>query len=111
MRRFVYLGFALGSTVVLAGAFATSCYRVPTPVCGFRCGAEGECPTDYTCSSFEDRCHLNGSDPAVRCDTIDDEPDDAPPDAPRDVASADAADDAPFDGADDAATDAVVDAP
>jgi hypothetical protein len=109
MKRVVHLGLALGSTALLAAGVVASCYRVPTPTCGFRCGPNGECPADYTCSMFEDRCHLNGTDPAIRCDTIDDEPTDAPADVPIDLPIADAAQDAPQDAGADAPSDAPVD--
>lgn len=75
MRRFVYLGIALGLAIGIGGlASLPACYNVPRPVCGFRCGPGEACPEDYTCSSFEERCHLNGSDPILRCDGTD-EPD------------------------------------
>lgn len=93
VRYVLHLGAPLGMMVALGIGFA-SCYRVPTPVCGFRCGPSGECPTHYSCSSFEDRCHLNGSDPNFHCDTIDDEPADAPVDQPIDAVILDAPGDA-----------------
>src|SRR5215210_6741947 len=108
MKRYVYLGAALGMMVALAGAVMVACYRVPTPVCGFRCGPSGECPTDYACASFEDRCHLNGSDPNIHCDTIDDTPEDAPIDEPIDAVIFDTPGDASgdaLDGGTDAPTD------
>jgi hypothetical protein len=114
MKRFVYLGLALGSTALLVVGFASlaSCYRVPTPTCGFRCGPAGECPTDYTCSSLENRCHKNGTDPSILCDIGDDMPIDAPDapiDMPIDVPILDGSNDAPLDAPNDALLDAPVD--
>jgi hypothetical protein len=92
MRRFVYLGIALGLTLGSAGLAMPACYHVPEPPCGFRCGPAGECPADYTCSSLEPRCHLDGTDPALRCDGTDgpdaaiDSPSDSPIDAAIDTA-------------------------
>jgi hypothetical protein len=103
MRRLVYLGLALIS----------ACYDVPKPPCGFRCGPAGECPADYTCAAFEDRCHRVGADPALRCESGSDDTEDAAIDAPVDAAidaPVDAAIDAPIDGAVDAPSDAT-DAP
>ena len=98
--------------VTMAVALAMACYRVPTPTCGFRCGPDGECPTDYTCSSLEDRCHRNGTDPTFRCDTDEPQDDrairrffDAPVDSPNDAGS-----DAPNDAPNDAGVDAMPDA-
>jgi hypothetical protein len=114
MRRYVYLALALGLALLFAGGLGLSaCYDVPQPACGFRCGPAGECPTDYTCNSADDRCHLNGS-PAMVCGVPDggvDAPDiDAPPDAAIDAAI-DAELDAPPDAAIDAPPDAAIDAP
>ena len=112
MRRYVCLGVALGFVLTfIGGIFALpACYDLPRPVCGFRCGALGECPEDYTCGD-DSRCHLNGSAPMV-CGTPD-APDldaavdviDGPPDTPDDAI------DAPPDAEIDAAIDAAVDAP
>jgi hypothetical protein len=125
MRRYVCLGVALA---FVGGLFTLpACYDLPRPVCGFRCGALGECPEDYTCGD-DSRCHLNGSAPMVcgtpdapdldaAVDVIDGPPDDAidaPPDAEIDAAidaAVDAAIDAPADAALDAAIDAPDDAP
>lgn len=116
----MFLGLALGLASALLGGLLTlpGCYDLPTPACGFRCGPAGECPADYTCNSFDGRCHLNGSDPNLVCATP--EPDAGPPDTepPVDVMDAsdatdanDASDasDAPLD-ADDGGVDAPLDA-
>jgi hypothetical protein len=42
-------------------ALLVGCYDVPTPVCGFSCVQESECPDGYTCNSSDRFCHLNGS--------------------------------------------------
>jgi hypothetical protein len=113
MRRYVYLGVALGLVLALAGVLFVACYEVPQPACGFRCGALGECPADYACQS-DGRCHLNGSAPMV-CGVIDASDIDAAPDAPDAgetfFDSPDAPDDAAIDAPIDAAIDAAIDAP
>lgn len=108
MRRFVYLGLALGMTVAFGGGVAVlpACYNVPRPSCGFHCGPGGACPADYTCSSLETRCHLNGTDPSMLCDSVDGS--DSPIDSPIDTAI-DAAIDAPIDTAIDSSIDAPID--
>ena len=55
-----------------------ACYSPPQPECGFVCGANGECPEDYTCAS-DGICHLNGSSPSTICRP------DAMVDAPRPI--------------------------
>jgi len=114
MRRVVYLGITLGLTIAMFCGLTSlpACYDVPQPACGFRCGPAGECPADYTCSTLEPRCHLAGTDPAMRCDTVDDGGDaaiDSPVDAVDAAVDADAPDDAPNDA--DAPTDGPDDAP
>ena len=94
MRWLACLGVVLG----------LSCYDVPKPPCGFRCGPAGECPADYTCAVFEDRCHRVGTDPSLQCESSSDDTADAPVDTPIDAAP-DAAPDAAIDAATDAPTD------
>jgi hypothetical protein len=108
MRRLVYLGVALGLAIGAGSLALQACYDVPKPPCGFRCGPAGECPEDYTCATFEDRCHRNGSDPALQCESGGDDAD-AAVDAEIDAAI-DSAVDAEIDAAPDAAVDAAVDA-
>ncbi len=79
MIRIAYVGVAMAAAVALFG-----CYTVPQPACGFFCGSAGQCPDDYTCSTADNRCHLNGSAPQL-CGTHDAGPIDTP-DAPGDVA-------------------------
>ncbi|MEO6772611.1 MAG: Ig-like domain-containing protein [Kofleriaceae bacterium] len=60
------------------GGFEASCYAPPTPSCGFQCNAANrfQCPADYTCSTADGVCKLNGAPASTRC------PNDAPPDVP-----------------------------
>jgi hypothetical protein len=109
-RRHAYLGLALGVLIALGGGGLTAlpgCYDIPQPACGFVCGAAGECPADYTCSSSDGRCHLDGSAPMV-CATPDAGIDAAEPDGPD--APLDALPDAPPDAPIDAARDGALDA-
>ena len=93
MRRYVFLGIALGlAAFVLGGVLSISgCYDVPTPACGFRCGPAGECPEDYTCNAQVGRCILNGATaicggvPDAGVDAEEDAPPDVPLDVPPDV--------------------------
>lgn len=80
MGRIAYVGVAVATSLAMAG-----CYSVPQPDCGFFCGAAGQCPDDYTCSTTDNRCHLNGSDPRM-CGSHDAGPLDTL-DAPGDVPS------------------------
>lgn len=57
----------------MAIAVSASCYDVPKPDCGFRCGAAG-CPEGYTCGS-DDRCRRTDAPPDLVCAT----PDSGPP--------------------------------
>lgn len=72
-RRLVYLGITVGLAIAsVAGiSLLPACYTVPQPTCGFQCGPAGACPANYTCSALDSRCHLDGSDPANVCLTID----------------------------------------
>ncbi len=97
--RLVPFGIALLGGLIGAGLIATSCYDLPEPDCGFRCGSNGACPTDYTCAA-DHYCHRVGTPDTLVCGTPDAAVD-APPDAPTDTAT-----DAPADAAADAATDA-----
>lgn len=115
MRRYVFLGIALGlAALVLGGVLSISaCYDVPTPACGFRCGPAGECPDDYTCNMQIGRCILNGSTPIcggvpdAGVDADEDAPPDVPLDAPPDAEDAgDAGDGGDAGDAGDAGTDA-----
>lgn len=85
------LGFGLALALLGSGP---ACYDLPKPECGFRCGPNGACPEDYTCSSSDGRCHLNGSPPTLVCSSP----------------AADAGIDAAADAAVDAAIDAAIDA-
>ena len=78
MGRIAYVGVAVAASLAMVG-----CYSVPQPVCGFFCGSGGECPDDYTCSTADNRCHLDGA-PAQMCSTHDAGPIDSP-DAPGDI--------------------------
>jgi hypothetical protein len=64
--------------VCVFGSINVSCYSPPTPNCGFQCNAANsfQCPADYTCSTADGVCKLNGAPAATRC------PSDAPPDVP-----------------------------
>ncbi len=79
MGRIAYVGVAVAACLAMVG-----CYTVPKPDCGFFCGSGGACPEDYTCSTADNRCHLDGSGPQM-CATHDAGPIDAL-DAPGDVA-------------------------
>lgn len=57
------------STVALVLALA-SCYDVPKPACGFRCGGDGSCPASYACAD-DGYCHANGSSPSLTCPLVD----------------------------------------
>lgn len=35
-----------------------ACFSKPKARCGFLCGPGGECPTDYSCVTADNRCHL-----------------------------------------------------
>ena len=101
--RVVPLGVALLSLVLgagLVGAIIASCYNLPEPQCGFICGPNGACPSDYTCAA-DHHCHKNGAPDSLVCGTPDaavDGPPDAPLDAPMiDAPNTDAAVDAPID--------------
>jgi hypothetical protein len=69
-RRRHRLALALAFTMA-AGALPwlalPACYDVPQPDCGFRCGPDGACPEDYTCSTTDGRCHLNGTPASLVC--------------------------------------------
>jgi hypothetical protein len=54
---------------VVIGLGLTGCYDVPKPACGFQCGANLECPDDYTCT--RGRCILDGSPLDISCPGID----------------------------------------
>jgi hypothetical protein len=47
-----------------------SCYDVPKPACGFRCAADGACPTSYACAA-DGYCHAAGSSPSLTCPLVD----------------------------------------
>ena len=47
--------------LVALSALAAACYSEPRPACGFVCGEGGDCPGGYTCSSADNRCHLDGT--------------------------------------------------
>ena len=98
------LGIAIALLVVLSGAIVAACYDVPTPDCGFLCGASGACPDDYTCAA-DHHCHRVGAPADLVCST----PDAAIP-ADAIDAAVDAASDRPHDGMVDAMVDAPVDA-
>jgi hypothetical protein len=87
-RRRYRLALALGASGVmgaLLGLALPSCYDIPKPECGFRCGPSGACPEDYTCAP-DGRCHLNGSPASLVCGTPTDGPlVDAPVDAAVDT--------------------------
>jgi hypothetical protein len=58
----------------MAGLLAlVGCYEPPKPDCGFRCGPNLACPSDYTCAS-DNRCHLDGSPTNLNCVTPDSGP-------------------------------------
>jgi hypothetical protein len=105
----VSLGVAAALLVALGGAIVVACYEVPTPDCGFLCGAGGACPDNYTCAN-DHRCRRIGAPAGLVCPGLDaDVPDaavDARPDAPDDAAP-----DAPPDAPDDAPADTPSDAP
>ena len=42
------------------------CYSPPRPDCGFLCGAQGACPTDYHCAA-DGICHLDGTPANLNC--------------------------------------------
>jgi hypothetical protein len=85
-RRRLRLALALAGSALVALAFP-SCYDIPRPECGFRCGPSGACPEDYTCNESDGRCHLDGSSPQLVCGTVDaaDAAIDGSPDAPIDA--------------------------
>jgi hypothetical protein len=60
------VAFCLGVVTALA-ALGHGCYDVPSPDCGFACGAGGACPDGYHCASNERRCHRNGSPDTLTC--------------------------------------------
>ena len=62
------LSLALGALLTWA---LPACYDVPKPQCGFRCGPDGACPEDYTCSPTDGRCHLDGAPASLVCATED----------------------------------------
>jgi len=43
---------------LLALAFLSSCFSLPTPDCVFVCGADGHCPPSYVCVPDDNMCHL-----------------------------------------------------
>jgi Bacterial Ig-like domain len=47
-----------------------SCYDVPKPACGFRCGSDGTCPSSYACAT-DGYCHAEGSGPSLTCPLVD----------------------------------------
>jgi|GEM_PF-2710025 len=51
MMRAAMLSLWLGGLVLAAG-----CYETPMPACTFACGASGECPSGYSCSSVDNIC-------------------------------------------------------
>jgi len=60
-------GAARAATVVLftlITLLGTSCFDNPKPDCGFGCGPNDECPSDYVCNS-EKRCQLESAPDAV----------------------------------------------
>lgn len=69
-RRYVHPGIALGIVAALGAGVVAACYDLPEPDCGFRCGPDRECPEEYTCSDDDNRCHRQGSDPALVCAEI-----------------------------------------
>ena len=75
---------ALALSALLSCALP-ACYDVPQPQCGFRCGPDGACPEDYTCSPADGRCHLDGSPASLVCAASDAGVDDAAPDATPDA--------------------------
>lgn len=57
----------LARSIAVGALVLAGCYDVPTPVCGFACTQESECPVGYTCMRTDDgRCHLNGYE-SVTC--------------------------------------------
>lgn len=42
----------------------SACFDNPKPECGFGCGPNDECPSDYVCNS-EKRCQLESAPEAV----------------------------------------------
>jgi hypothetical protein len=52
---------------IVASIVASGCYNEPRPACGFVCGEAASCPTGYTCSAADNRCHLDGT--SVQCDS------------------------------------------
>lgn len=70
-----------GRILAICLALITGCYSPAKPDCGFICGANGECPDDYTCAA-DGICHRNGSPANLIC-MVDARPDSPPPiDAP-----------------------------
>jgi len=84
--------------LALAGALI-ACYDVPTPDCGFGCGALDACPDGYVCAG-DRRCHRIGAPHTAVCNSSDAAPVDSP--RPKDAPTAGA--DAPHDAASDAST-------
>jgi hypothetical protein len=82
----------VGGIAAVAARVLVGCYTLPEPACGFECGSDGACPTEYSCAA-DNRCHLNGSPTDLVC-VIPDAAIDAAPDAPIDAAR-DATPDAP----------------
>jgi len=61
----------LGAVTVCLGltaafAFGISCYEIPSPDCGFVCGAGGLCPDNYTCAT-DNICHRDGTPAGTSC--------------------------------------------
>lgn len=52
MLRAAMLSLCLSALI----AFGAGCYDTPMPACTFACGAGGECPTGYACSSVDNIC-------------------------------------------------------
>lgn len=57
----------LPTGAVVALLVGAGCYDVPTPDCGFACGPAAACPTDYTCSALDNRCHHVNAAPDLWC--------------------------------------------
>lgn len=66
MRRILGAAIVCTGVVVVCVLAFTSCYTIPSPDCGFVCGAMGACPANYTCAS-DSICHLNGTPATMTC--------------------------------------------
>jgi hypothetical protein len=68
MRRILGAAIVCTGIVVVCVLAFSSCYTIPSPDCGFVCGAMGACPANYTCAS-DSVCHLNGTPATMTCAT------------------------------------------